>query len=83
MINLVKLLLLLYWIEKWLEGDKMKEVHVVVEYAYIEYEECVRVMGVFSSVDKAKSAMRTYEKESADSKWHHEYGYAAYELDAL
>lgn len=61
----------------------MVKVYVVIEYADIEYEECVRVMGVFSSVEKAKSAIRAYEKWSADSKWHHEYDYEEYELDVV
>lgn len=59
------------------------KVYVVIEYANIEYEECVRVRGVFSSIEKAKSAIQAYEKQSAGSKWHHEYNYEEYELDAV
>ena len=59
------------------------KVYVVMEYAVIEYEECTRVMGVFSSVDKAAEAVVEYEKEAADSRWRHEYAYEEYELDSL
>ena len=59
------------------------KVYVVMEYAVIEYEECTRVMGVFSSVDKAKEAVVEYEKEATDSYWRYEYGYEEYELDGL
>ena len=59
------------------------KVYVVVEYAVIEYEECTRVMGVFSSVDKAAEAVVEYEKEATDSRWRYEYSYEDYELDSL
>lgn len=59
------------------------KVYVVMEYAVIEYEECTRVMGVFSSVDTAAEAVVEYEKEAADSCWHYEYFYEEYELDSL
>ena len=59
------------------------KVFIVMEYAVIEYEECCRVMGVFSSVDKAQEAIRAYEKEAEGSRWRHEYAYEEYELDSL
>ena len=55
--------------------------YVVVEFAVIEYEECTRVMGVFSSVDKAEAAIKEYEKETEDSRWNHEYAYEEFEVD--
>lgn len=57
------------------------KVYVVYECAVIEYEECVRNMGVFSSVEKAKAAIKDYEKSSASSTWRHEYHYEEFELD--
>lgn len=59
------------------------KVYVVIEYAVIEYEECTRVMGVFSDENKAAEAVKEYEKEAADSRWCHEYEYEEYELDSL
>ena len=37
------------------------KVYVVYEYAVIEYEERVRNMGVFSSIEKAEAAIKEYE----------------------
>lgn len=59
------------------------KVYVVWEYAVIEYEECVRNMGVFSSEDRAAEAVLEYEKWSADSSHHHEYQYEEFELDQI
>lgn len=59
------------------------KVYVVVEYAVIEYEECTQVMGVFSSEDKAKEAIKDYEEWSKDSPWRNEYGYYEYEVDRI
>ena len=59
------------------------KVYVVVEYAVIEYEECTRVMGVFSSEAKAKDAIKDYEEWSKDSSWRHEYNYEEYEVDQI
>ena len=59
------------------------KVYVVYEYAVIEYEECVRNMGVFSSEDKAKKAIKDYEEWSKDSRWRHEYNYEEFEVDKL
>ena len=59
------------------------KVYIVMEYAVIEYEDCCRVMGVFSSVDKAAEAMAEYEKDTEDSRWRHEYFSEEYELDNL
>ena len=59
------------------------KVFVVMEYAVIEYEECCRVMGVFSNADKAQEAIREYEKEAEDSCWRHDYEYEEYELDNI
>lgn len=38
--------------------EKSMKVYVVWEYAVIEYEECFRNMGVFSSEEKAKEAVK-------------------------
>ena len=59
------------------------KVYVVMEYAVIGYEEYHEVMGVFSSVDKAKEAIAEYEKGSKDSRWRHEYSYYEYEVDQV
>ena len=59
------------------------KVYVVWEYAVIEYEECTRVMGVFSSEDKAKEAIKDYGEWSKDSRWRHEYNYYEYEVDQI
>ena len=59
------------------------KVYVVVEYAVIEYEECTRVMGVFSSEDKAKEAVKDYEEWSKDSRWSYDYEYEEYEVDQI
>ena len=59
------------------------KVYVVVEFAVIEYEECTRVMGVFSSENKAKEAIKDYEEWSKDSRWRHEYSYEEYEVDQI
>lgn len=59
------------------------KVYVVYEYAVIEYEECFRIMGVFSSEDKVKEAIKDYEEWSKDSRWRHEYNYEEYEVDQL
>lgn len=57
------------------------KVYVVYEFAVIEYEECFRIMGAFSSEEKAKAAIKDYEKGSANAKWRHEYHYEEFELD--
>ena len=59
------------------------KVYVVVEFAVIEYEECTQVMGVYSTVDKAKEAIAEYEEWSKDSRWRHEYSYFEYEIDKV
>ena len=55
------------------------KVYVVYEYEVIEYEECFRIMGVFSSEDKAAEAVREYEKKEPTC----EYQYEEYELDQI
>lgn len=55
------------------------KVYVVWEYAVIEYEERVRIMGVFSDEDLAAEAIREYEKNEPD--W--EYSYEEFELDRI
>ena len=59
------------------------KVYVVYESAVIEYEECTRVMEVFSSVDEAAEAVVEYETLYEDSCWHHEFYYKDYELDSI
>ena len=59
------------------------KVYVVYEYAVIEYEECVRNMGVFSSVEKAKAAIKEYEEDTKKWKNRHEYHYEEFELDQI
>ena len=59
------------------------KVFVVYECTIIEYEECVRVMGVFSSEEKAESARREYENWSKGSKWRHEYYHEDFDVDEL
>ncbi len=59
------------------------KVYVVYEYAVIEYEERFRIMGVFSSEDKAQGAIREYEKHVEGSRHRFEYAYEEYELDQV
>ena len=59
------------------------KVYVVIECACIEYEEFTNVMGIFSSEDKAKEAIKDYEEWSKDSRWRHDYSYEEYEVDKL
>ncbi len=59
------------------------KVYIVIECAVIEYEECTRVMGVFSSEDKAKEAIVEYTEWSKDFKWRHEYSYSECEVDQV
>jgi hypothetical protein len=59
------------------------KVFVVWEYAVIEYEECVRNMGVFSSEEKAKAAIKEYEEIAMAYKEDFEYNYEEFELDTV
>lgn len=59
------------------------KVYVVYECAIIEHEECVRNMGVFSSEDKAKAALKEYEEIAEAYKEHFEYNYEEFELDTV
>lgn len=59
------------------------KVYVVVEFATIEYEKCVDVMGVFSSEVKAMEAIAEYEEHTKDSCWHHEYSCQVYEMNQI
>ena len=58
-------------------------VYVVWEYAVIEYEERVRNMGVFSSEEKAKAAIKEYEEIAEAYKEHFEYNYEEFEVDTV
>lgn len=58
-------------------------VYVVWEYAVIEYEACVRNMGVFSSMEKAEAAIKEYEEIAEAYKEHFEYNYEEFELDTV
>ena len=55
------------------------KVYVVYEYAVIEYEECFRIMGVFSDEDLAAEVIREYEKNEPDC----DYQYEEFELDRI
>lgn len=57
--------------------------YVVWECAVIEYEERVRNMGVFSSEDRAKEAVKEYEEIAAAYKDHFEYNYEEFEVDTV
>ena len=59
------------------------KVYVVWECAVIEYEERIRNMGVFSSEDKAKEAVKEYEEIAVAYKEHFEYNYEEFELDTV
>ena len=56
-------------------------VYVVWEYAVIEYEEHIRNMGAFSSLKKAKAAIKKYEEKAKDYKERYAYCYEKFELD--
>ena len=57
--------------------------YIVWECAVIEYEERVRNMGVFSSEDKAKAAIKEYEEIAEAYKEHFEYNYEEFEVDTV
>ncbi len=59
------------------------KVYVVIEYAVIEYEECVRAVGVFSSIEKAKAAIVEYEEDSKRWKARHEYHWEEFDIDKV
>jgi hypothetical protein len=59
------------------------KVYVVWEYAVIEYEERVRNMGVFSSIEKAEAAIKEYTEIAECYKEHFEYNYEEFELDTV
>lgn len=59
------------------------KVYVVTEYAVIGYEECTQVMGVFSSVDKAKEAIEDYEDIAELYEEDYEYNYEEFNLDTV
>lgn len=59
------------------------KVYVVYEHAVIEYEDCVRNMGVFSSEEKAKEAIEDYEDIAELYKEDYEYNYEEFELDTV
>lgn len=58
-------------------------VYVVWEYAVIEYEERVRNMGVYSSIEKAEAVIKEYEEIAEVYKEHFEYNYEEFELDTV
>ena len=58
-------------------------VYVVYERAVIEHEECIRPMGVFSSEDNAKEAIKEYEDIAEIYEEDFEYGYEEFRLDAV
>ncbi len=57
--------------------------YVVIEYAVIEYEECVRAVGVFSSIEKAEAAIKEYEEDAKRWEEHFEYHWEEFELDQV
>lgn len=59
------------------------KVYVVWECVVIEYEERVRNMGVFSSEEKAKAAIKEYEEIATVYKEDFEYNYEEFELDIV
>lgn len=59
------------------------KVYVVYECAVIEYEECFRNMGVFSSEEKAKAAVKEYEEIAVAYTGRFEYNYEEFELDTV
>ena len=59
------------------------KVYVVIEYAVIEYEECVRAVGVFSSIEKAETAIKEYEEDAKRWKARHEYHWEEFKLDQV
>lgn len=59
------------------------KVYVVYEYAVIEYEECFRIMGVFSDENLAGEAIREYEEIAEAYKEDFEYNYEEFELDTV
>ena len=58
-------------------------VYVVMEEATIAYEDYERLMGVFSTVDKANEAIEAYKQHVNDSCWRYEYYYIERKIDEL
>ena len=54
------------------------KVYVVMERSYIDSEEIINIMGIFSSEEKANSALAQFEEDAFDNQ---EYEYIEYELD--
>lgn len=60
-----------------------RRVYVVWEYAVIEYEERIRNMGVFSSIEKAEAAIKEYEEIAEAYQEDFDYNYEEFELDTV
>ena len=54
------------------------KVYVVMERSYIDSEEITNIMGIFSSEEKANSALVQFEEDAFDNQ---EYECIEYELD--
>ena len=59
------------------------KVYAVLEYSIIEYEECVKLAGIFSSIEKAEAAILEYEEDAKRWDHHIEYYYEECELDKV
>ena len=59
------------------------KVYVVMEEATIAFEDYERVMGVFSSEEKASEAAYKYAQRVKDSCWHHSYYWIEREIDKI
>ena len=59
------------------------KVYVVMEEATIAGQECERVMGVFSSEEKASEAAYKYEQHVKDSCWAYNYYWIEREIDKI
>lgn len=57
--------------------------YVVIEYAVIEYEESVRAVGVFSSVEKAEAAIAEYEEDAKRWDDPFEYHWEEFDMDKV
>ena len=59
------------------------KVYVVMEEATIAGEECERLMGVFSSNEKACEAAKVYEQKVNDSCWTYKYYWIERAVDEI
>jgi hypothetical protein len=59
------------------------KVYIVMEEVTIAGQDCERVMGIFSSNEKASEAAKEYEQHVNDSCWAYKYYWIEREVDEV